>query len=805
MTLTGRDTAAIWIAFVALTTAPILAQPLSELAPARLDQRTFTSTTVGSRSFYLYLPPGYDSTAERYPVVVLLRGVETEWISPDQDGARSGSIMTVADSLWRSGALPPVILVMPRIGSPPTGSDMTYIAGELLPWIDARYRTLPTRARRAVDGFSYGGLGSAMLITQAPERFISAGGYDGSLFLYSPASLELWRPERHALYAAMQFLFTTTGPGQTGNQATNRAFVDTLAKYGLANGYDVLNLAPEAQHNWYFADLHVARTLPRHASWMAGASQGLQATVAMPAGDTTVQGNVSISWNIPSPPSAMRVFVHWSRDGGSRWHHLAESFASDSSVMWNTADVPDGTRYQLRWIAAGDTTFRELRTEGGFRVDNPGNGAPEVLLLTSLGDRISGDVMLRWHAADPESDPITTSVWVSSDDGTTWTALASGRAAVDSILWSAGDAANGSRYRLRLTADDGTAAGEALSRRFAVANERQRLPYVVERVSGIGDVEVRAYAQHPDPKLTSAFRLTIHRTLLDVRYSIRSVPEDSMLIPPTLIGAADEEGPLFQGKRLTITIVDTPSVWTEQTRWVVGSSNLAGTVALPSLTVDDMTYHGIPTPEDHEITVTSDLSDTSMAAFGLPEQPVRFTVRTIGTEAHPSFFFLDTDMSGGLSHGDELYFVPSGSMPPLQLGWWVLFSSPTQAILPAVGDRFQISIRRPPEDGDTFSAFTTYLSVREPWIAPDGVVLEPAFPNPFNASTHIRYRLFGAARITLAVVDLLGRRVATLADGMHAAGEYTTIWNADGFATGVYFIRLETGPVRTTRKILLMK
>lgn len=801
----SRETTAAWLAFVVLTATQISAQPLSELAPARLEQRAFTSASVGARSFYLYLPPGYDSTAERYPVVVLLRGVETEWTNPDQDDARRGSIMTVADSLWRSGALLPVILVMPRIGSPPTWNDMTYISDELLPWIDARYRTLPTRARRAVDGFSYGGLGTAMLITQAPERFISAGGYDGSLFLYNPESLELWRPGRHALYAAMQFLFTTTGPGQTGNQSTNRAFVDTLAKYGIANGYDVLNLAPDAQHNWYFADLHVARTLPRHANWMAGAPQRLQATVTMPAADTTVQGNVSISWSIPSPPSALRVVVQWSRDSGSRWHPLVESFASDSSIVWNTAIVPDGARYQLRWIAVGDTTFRDLRTEGLFRVDNPGNGAPEVLQLTSLGDRVSGDVMLYWHAADPENDPITTALWVSSDDGTTWTALASGRAAVDSILWSAGDAANGSRYRLRLTADDGTAAGVALSRRFTVANERQRLPYVVERLSGIGDVEVRAYAQHADPMLTSPFRLTIHRTLSDVRYSIRSMPEDSLLVPPTPIGAADEEGPLFQGKRLTVTIVDTPSVWTEQTRWIVGNSNLTGTVALPSLTVDDVTYHGIRTPEDHEITVTSDLSDTSMAAFGLPEQPVRFTVRTIGAEAHPSFIFLDTDLSGGLSHGDELYFVPSGSMPPLQLGWWVLFSSPTQTILPAVGDRFQVRIRKPPVDGDTYNAFTTYLSVQEPGSAPQGVVLEPAFPNPFNASTHIRYRLSEAARITLVVADLLGRRVATLADGPHAAGEHTAIWNADGLATGVYFLRLDAGPARTIRKILYLK
>jgi S-formylglutathione hydrolase FrmB len=772
--------------------------------PARLEQRTFTSATVGTRSFYLLLPPGYDSTGERYPVVFMLRGVETEWINPTEDASRRGSIVHVADTLWRSGALSPVILVMPRIGSPPTASDMTYLADELIPWIDERYRTLPTRWHRAVDGFSYGGLGSVMLITHAPERFVSAGGYDGSLFLYQPSSLRLWQPDRRELYAAMQFLYTTTGPAENGNQATNRAFVDTLADYGIHNGHAVINLTNDAQHNWYFADLHASRNLPLHAARLASAPQRLTVQTTLPAADSTVNGTVPLSWNVVNPPASLRLFLQWSRDGGRRWSDLAISRAADSIVSWDTSILPAGTHYHLRLIATGDTSYREVRTAGSFRVDNPGNGTPEVLLQVPDRREVTGTLSIRWSADDPEQDPLTVNVHVSADDGVTWSLLATGRSAVDSIDWNSTEAANGTHYRFRVSASDGPATGVAISERFTVSNERQPAPFSIERSSGQGDADFHVYVQHVDPFLAATFRVMFHRSVDGLRYSIRTL-SDSLLVPPTAISGPDDESPLFQGKRLTIGVVDTPTVWPEMTRWTVGQSNIVGVVALPSLSFDGMTLNGIPTPEDYEITVTAQVSDTSMEALGLPSQPVRFTVRRLGAEAEPSFVFLDGDASGGLSHGDELVFVPSGPMPPLQLGWWVQFSSPLNAVLPVPGDRFLVRIRKPPQDGDTFVAFATWNSVAADGSLPASITLDPAFPNPFNAVTQVRFRTTTAHWVTLSVVDLLGRRVATLVDGFVDAGEHRTSWSGNGVASGIYLIRVQAGAAALTRKVVLIK
>lgn len=80
------------------------------------------------------------------------------------------------------------------------------------------------------------------------------------------------------------------------------------------------------------------------------------------------------------------------------------------------------------------------------------------------------------------------------------------------------------------------------------------------------------------------------------------------------------------------------------------------------------------------------------------------------------------------------------------------------------------------------------------------------YPNPFNASLLIRYNLGSSAAIGLSVFDLLGRKVATLDRGMRGPGEHTVQWDAgQGVASGVYFIRLQTGESASTRRVQLVR
>ena len=88
--------------------------------------------------------------------------------------------------------------------------------------------------------------------------------------------------------------------------------------------------------------------------------------------------------------------------------------------------------------------------------------------------------------------------------------------------------------------------------------------------------------------------------------------------------------------------------------------------------------------------------------------------------------------------------------------------------------------------------------------APGGieVALSAATPNPFTASTRIAFRLPRVQRATLDVLDLAGRRVATLTDGMMSAGPHEFVLRGERLAAGIYWARLTSEDGTRTRRIV---
>ncbi len=88
--------------------------------------------------------------------------------------------------------------------------------------------------------------------------------------------------------------------------------------------------------------------------------------------------------------------------------------------------------------------------------------------------------------------------------------------------------------------------------------------------------------------------------------------------------------------------------------------------------------------------------------------------------------------------------------------------------------------------------------------------LHSAYPNPFNPATTLRFSAPHTGEISLAVYDVLGRKVATLVDGVVQAGQQQVMWqgcNDQGMpvASGTYFVRLEGENVSLTRRMVLLK
>lgn len=166
---------------------------------------TFFSKALGVKKKYnIYLPPGYESSQKRYPVVYLFRGHENEWFDPYMDHSRGGNgIQNLMDELIEGGISGEMILVGVSMTSDDghifglginmlnpkgakgrkgigTGQFEDYFVNDMITHIDSTYRTIPERECRGMDGFSLGGYTSVMLAIRHPELFSSVGSYDGS-------------------------------------------------------------------------------------------------------------------------------------------------------------------------------------------------------------------------------------------------------------------------------------------------------------------------------------------------------------------------------------------------------------------------------------------------------------------------------------------------------------------------------------------------------------------------------------------------------------------------------------------------
>jgi hypothetical protein len=90
--------------------------------------------------------------------------------------------------------------------------------------------------------------------------------------------------------------------------------------------------------------------------------------------------------------------------------------------------------------------------------------------------------------------------------------------------------------------------------------------------------------------------------------------------------------------------------------------------------------------------------------------------------------------------------------------------------------------------------------------SPPGFALSPAYPNPFNPVTTITLGVPHAAEVTVTVLDLLGRTVASLISGVTLSAGYHEIqWNGGNLASGSYLVRVEAGHLVLTQKVLLMR
>ncbi len=290
----------------------------------RVQKVRLASDVLGVRKeFYVYTPPGYaQSPARRYPVVYLFRGHATEWINKEQDPSRAGrNVIDVYEELLAAGRVGPMLLVSPGSSSDDnsvpgmatnfrspgltsavgigTGRFEDHLLREVIPYVDANYRTVANRNGRGVDGFSLGGFTSVKIAAKYPQLFRTVGAFDGTHFYADAAGTKVdavrdpitfhhpmfdpvFGSPRDTAYAAhnngpnivcnstaaaMQSLawFIQYGPREAepgdSNFFRGEHLLEKLAAKGVSN--DITAVLPGG-HSWSVADEHMRQTLPLH-------------------------------------------------------------------------------------------------------------------------------------------------------------------------------------------------------------------------------------------------------------------------------------------------------------------------------------------------------------------------------------------------------------------------------------------------------------------------------------------------------------------------------------------------------------
>jgi len=182
--------------------------------------------------------------------------------------------------------------------------------------------------------------------------------------------------------------------------------------------------------------------------------------------------------------------------------------------------------------------------------------------------------------------------------------------------------------------------------------------------------------------------------------------------------------------------------------------------------------------------------------------PGNYDDGSTGCPINPNVSQLDNNES--LVGQDVVFWYRSGALHNAGNPWECDIVGPT--LLPFRRDR-------PPtgadDDEPTLEEFLSHAPIEAAAAAatmPDGYELERAQPNPFNPTTTVRFRVAEPQRVTLALYDALGRRVATLYEGYAEAGRHESVRvDGSGLPSGTYTVVLEGEAVRGTTRVVLIK
>ncbi len=214
----------------------------------------FLSNSTGTnRRAFVYTPPDYDKDAEtRYPVLYLQHG----WGENEYGWSVQGHAGLIMDNLIAEKKTKPFIIVMTYgmtneiqfggLRNFDIGPFQTVLVDELIPYIDAHFRTLADQPNRAMAGLSMGGMETKTITLKNRDRFSHIGLFSGgSIGVNDIEDMEAFKKSNRLVFVS--YGGHEVGGGGARRGGDPKANVDALKEAGINAHYYV---SPKTGHEW---------------------------------------------------------------------------------------------------------------------------------------------------------------------------------------------------------------------------------------------------------------------------------------------------------------------------------------------------------------------------------------------------------------------------------------------------------------------------------------------------------------------------------------------------------------------------
>ena len=271
-------------------------EPWSFEPAGRFEETSFESEALREnplddphvRPLWVYLPPGYDDEPDRrYASIYMIQGLTGQLDMWRNRAPFRRNFPELADDLFAAGDAPPCILVWVDcwtslggsqfLDSPGTGKYHTYLCDEVVPWVDARYRTVAAGRSRGIAGKSSGGYGAMVTPMLRPDLFGGLATHAGDALFeacYLPEFRECSRALRDEYDGSYDRFWEDFRSRPALAKASDSVLLNSwcmAACYSTdADGtvqlpfdVDTGELAPEVWERWL--DKDPVRMAPRHA------------------------------------------------------------------------------------------------------------------------------------------------------------------------------------------------------------------------------------------------------------------------------------------------------------------------------------------------------------------------------------------------------------------------------------------------------------------------------------------------------------------------------------------------------------